>query len=193
MASYTEIDNTQLGGQAVNAEDNLQFIPKPIDTVCIRPGEGPNVHIAIGTIQKTAALRAYNSYGNCRDWMEKLSTAYVVALATRSADALLMQHIQYDLNGHLSIVCSECREASVGLPLIRKRLFPNLKSLREHANALIHHLDDPSNKGISGLNIEGVFNYCHHLFQENIDALFGIIPNPHGKFEYTKCKKCRRQ
>ncbi len=34
----------------MNAEDNLQFIPKPIDTVCIRPGEGPNVHRAIGTI-----------------------------------------------------------------------------------------------------------------------------------------------
>ena len=50
VASYTEIDNTQLGSQSMNAEDNLQFIPKPIDTVCIRPGEGPNVHRAIGTI-----------------------------------------------------------------------------------------------------------------------------------------------
>lgn len=193
VASYTEIDNTQVGGQAVNAEDNLQFIPKPIDTVCIRPGEGPNVHIAIGTIQRIAALRAYNSYRNCRDWMEKLSTAYVVALTTRSTDELLMQHIQNELNDHFSIVCSKCREASIGIPLIRERLFPNLKSLRKHANALIHHLDDPSNKGISGLNIEGVFNYCHLLFQENIDALFGIIPNPHGKSEYTKCKKCRRK
>lgn len=177
----------------MNAEDNLQFTPKPIDTVCIRTGEGTNVHIAIGTIQRIAALRAYNGYGTCRDWMEKLSTAYVVALATRSADALLMRHIQNDLNGHLSIVCRKCREASIGIPLIRERLFPNLKSLREHANALIHHLDDPSNKGISGLNIEGVFNYCRHLFQENINALFGIIPNPHGKFEYTKCKKCRQK
>ena len=177
----------------MSAENNLQFSPKPIDTVCIRPGEGPNIHIAIGATQRIAALRAYNGYGNCRDWMEKLSTAYVVALATRSADSLLMQHIQNDLDGHLSIVCSKCREASIGIPLIRKRLFPNLQSLRKHANALIHHLDDPCNKGISELNIEGVFNYCHHLFQENIDALFGIILNPQGKFEYTKCKTCRRK
>jgi len=177
----------------MSTEDNFQFIPKPIDTVCIRLGEGPNVQIAIGTIQRIAALRAYNSYGSCRDWMEKLSTAYVVALATRSADALLMQHIQNDLNGELSIVCSKCREASIGLSLIRERLFPNLKSLRAHANALIHHLDDPSNKGISELNIEGIFSYCHHLLQENIDALFGIIPNPHGRFKYTRCKECRRK
>lgn len=177
----------------MSAENNLQFSPKPIDTVCIRPGEGPNVHIAIGTNQRIAALRAYNGYGNCRDWMEKLSTAYVVALATRSADALPMRYIQNDLNGHRSIVSSKCRDTSIGTPLIRERLFPDLKSLRKHANVLIHHLADPSNKAISGLNIEGVFNYCHHLFQENIDALFGIIPNPHGKFEYTKCEKCRRQ
>ena len=177
----------------MSTEDNFQFIPKPIDTVCIRLGEGPNVQIAIGTIQRIAALRAYNSYGSCRDWMEKLSTAYVVALATRSADALLMQHIQNDLNGELSIVCSKCREASIGLSLIRERLFPNLKSLRAHANALIHHLDDPSNKGISELNIEGIFSYCHHLLQENIDALFGIIPNSHGRFKYTRCKECRRK
>lgn len=176
----------------MSAEDHLQFIPKPIETVCIRPGKDPNVHIAFGTIQRITALRAYNSYSNCQNWMEKLSTAYVVALATRSADTLLMRHIQNNLNDHLSIACSNCRAASIGLSLIRERLFPNLKLLREHTNTLIHHLDDPCNIGISGL-IEGVFNYCHHLFQENIDALFGNIPNPNGKFEYTKCKECRRK
>ena len=175
----------------MSADDNLQFVPKPIDTVCIRPGNGAAIQIAIGTIQRIAALRAYNSYGNCDDWMEKLSTTYVVAIATRSADTLLMQHIQNDLNNDLSIRCAKCREASIGLSLIKERLFPNLKLLREHANKLIHHLDDPDQKGISGLNIEGIYTYCYHLFQENIDALFGIIPDPHGKFTYTKCKKCR--
>jgi len=171
--------------------DNLQFAPKPIDAVCIRLGIGATVQIAIGTIQRIAAIRAYSSFGTCGDWMERLSTTYVVAIATRSADTLLMRQIQTDLNSGLSIDCVNCREASIGLSLIRERLFPNLKLLREHANQLIHHLDDPDQKGISGLNIEGVYGYCYHLFQENIDALFGTIPNPRGKFAYTKCKKCR--
>ena len=65
-----------------------------------------------------------------------------------------------------------------------------MKLLREHANKLVHHLDDPMNKGVSGLNIEGVFSYCHHLFQENADALFGVIPDPTGLFPEMKCKKC---
>lgn len=30
---------------------------------------------------------------------------------------------------------------------------------------------------------------CHHLFQENAEALFGNFPE--GKFEYRKCKLCR--
>lgn len=175
----------------MNEGDNLRFVPKPIDAVCIRPGIGTIIQIAIGTIQRTAAIRAYNSYGACGDWMEKLSTTYVVAIATRSADTLLMRHIQNDLSSGLSIHCANCKEASIGLSLIREKLFPDLKLLREHANQLIHHLDDPDQKGISGLNIEGVYSYCYHLFQENIDALFRAIPNPDGKFAYTKCKKCR--
>lgn len=173
--------------------ENLQFIPKPIDTVCIRAGEGTNVQVALGTIQRIAALRAYSTYGNCRDWMEKLSTAYVVALATRSADQLLMQHIQNDLNDHFPIACRDCRNASIGLSLIRERLFPTLKLLREHANTLIHHLDDPEHQGIADVNIEGVFDYCHHLFQENIEALFGVIPSPHGKFSFVRCKACGKK
>lgn len=182
-----------LGSLGMSAENNLQFIPKPINTVCIRPGEGPNVQVAIGTIQRIAALRAYNNLGNCRDWMERLSTAYVVALATRSADQLLMQHIQNDLNHHLSIACRDCRNASIGLSLIRERLFPRLKLLREHANALIHHLDDPVNQGIADLSVEAVFDYCHHLFQKNIDALFGLIPDPNGKFALVRCKACKQK
>ena len=175
----------------MSADDNLRFVPAPINSVCIRPGDGAAIQIAIGTIQRIAALRAYNSYGNSGDWMEKLSATYVVAVATRSADTLLMQHIQNDLNNDLSIHCAKCKDASIGLSLIRERLFPRLKLLREHANELIHHLDDPDQKGISGLNIEGIYSYCYHLFQENIDALFGTIPSPRGIFPYTKCKKCR--
>lgn len=75
----------------MNEDDNLRFAPKPIDAVCIRPGVGTTIQIAIGTIQRIAAIRAYNSYGTCGDWMEKLSTTYVVAIATRSADTLLMR------------------------------------------------------------------------------------------------------
>lgn len=175
----------------MSESDNLRFVPKPIDAVCIRLGNGSAIQKAIGTIQRIAAIRAYNSYVTCGNWMEKLSTTYVVAVATRSADTLLMRHIQNDLNINLSIDCAKCKEASIGLSLIRERLFPNLKLLREHANQLIHHLDDPDHKGITRLNIEGVYSYCYHLFQENIDALFGTIPNPEGKFAYTKCKNCR--
>ena len=174
----------------MNEGDNLRFVPKPIDAVCIRPGNGPTIDIAIGTIQRIAAIRAYNGYRTTGDWMEKLSTTYVVAIATRSADTLLMRHIQDFLKSDLSIQCANCKEASIGLSLIRERLFPRLKLLREHANQLLHRLDDPEQKGISGLNIEGVYSYCYHLFQENIDALFGTMPDPSGKFSYVKCKKC---
>lgn len=177
----------------MNSDNNLEFVPKAIESVSIRPGEGPNIRIAIGTVQRIAALRAYQNYSGSHDWIDKVSSAYVVALATRSADELLMKFIQDDLNNSLSIRCNKCKEASIGASLIRERLFPELKSLREHANKLIHHLDDPDNQGVSGLNIQGVFSYCHHLFDKNIDALFGIIPSPQGKFEHVKCKRCREK
>ena len=177
----------------MSSASNLDFRPKPIDAVAIRAGEGPNLHVAIGMVQRIAALRAYESFGSGRDWIDQVSSAYVVALATRSADTLLIKFIQDDLNGQLSLNCSKCRDASIGLSQIPERLFPILKTLREHANALIHHLDNPESKGVAELNIEGVFCYCHHLFHENIDALFGIVPNPHGKFTHVKCKACRSQ
>lgn len=176
----------------MDTDNNLRFILKPISAVGIRPS-GAAIKIAIGTIQRITALRAYSSYDSCKDWMEKLSNSYVVAIATRSADTLLMQHIQNNLNSYFKIQCSDCINASIGLSLIRERLFPELKALRKHANNLIHHLDDPTEKGISELNIEGVFNYCYSLFNENIDALFGAFPNLEGKFEYKKCKKCRKR
>ena len=169
----------------------MKFVPKPIEAVGIRVRSGrPNVRIAFAIIQRTTTLRAYNSFGKGRDWMEEPSTAYVVALATRSADTQLMKLIQGDLAPTLLTSCGRCKEASIGKNVIRERLFPTLKVLREHANKLVHHLDDPMNKGVSGLNIEGVFSYCHHLFQENADALLGVIPNPTGLFPEVKCKKC---
>lgn len=174
----------------MSTNDFLKFVPKQIDAVGIRAGDGPNVQVAFAIIQRTTALRAYNAFGKGRDWMEELSTAYVVALATRSADTLLMKLIQEDLAEKLTTRCSKCREATIGINVIRERLFPTLKLLREHANKLVHHLDDPTNKGIAELDVEGVFGYCHHLFQENADALFGIIPNPVGLFPEVKCKKC---
>ena len=174
----------------MGTDDFPKFAPKPIDTVGIRPGNGPNVQLAFAIIQRTTALHAYNSFGKGRDWMEELSTAYVVALATRSADTLLMKLIQEDLAKKLTTSCSKCMELTIGVNVIRERLFPTLKVLREHANKLVHHLDDPTNKGVAGLNVKGVFGYCHHLFQENADALFGVIPSPAGLFPEVKCKKC---
>ena len=113
-----------LGDVSVSTEDFLKFVPIPIDAVGIRTSDGPNVRIAFAVIQRTTALRAYNSFGKGRDWMEELSTAYIVALATRSADTLLMKLIQGDLAAKLSTSCSRCKEATIGQNVIRERLFP---------------------------------------------------------------------
>ncbi len=77
----------------------------------------------------------------------------------------------------------------MGTNVIRSRLFPGLAALRKRANALVHHLDDPKARGIAELNVEGVFDYCYHLFHENAELLFGRSPK--GSFPYTKCKGCR--
>ena len=169
--------------------NNLAFFPRPIEAVGLRAGEGASVRIAMAIIQRTTALRAYNAFSSGRDWMEKLSSAYVVALATRSADTFLMRQIQSCIPENPVIHCSNCREATFGTSVIRSQLFPKLTELRKHANALIHHLDNPKNQSISGLNIPGVFDYCYHLFQENAELLFGH--SPEGSFPYKKCKKCR--
>ena len=175
----------------MSAGSNLDFVPKPIQAVGIRAGEGASIRMSMAIVQRTTALRAYNSYGSCRDWMDKLSAAYVVALATRSADTLLMQQIQNHIVLDPPISCVKCREAAIGTHVIRRRLFPTLKALRVHANTLIHHLDNPENRGIADLNVQGVFDYCHHVFQDNAETLFGLVPD--GTFEFTKCKQCRTQ
>lgn len=169
--------------------DNLAFLPRPIEAVGLRAGEGAAVQVAMAIIQRTTALRAYNAFAAGRDWMEKLSSAYVVALATRSADAYLMRQIQSCIVEDPIISCPKCREATLGVNAIRSRLFPQLVLLRKHANALIHHLDNPKNRGIAELNVQGVFDYCYHLFQENAELLFGR--GPEVALPYTKCKECR--
>ncbi len=169
--------------------DNLAFSPRPIEAVGLRAGEGAAMLVAMASIQRTAALRAYNAFSSGMDWIEKLSSAYVVALATRSADTYLMRQIQNCIVQDPIIPCSKCRDATLGTNVIRSRLFPELAALREHANALIHHLDNPKNRGIAELNVQGVFDYCYHLFHENAELLFGR--SPEGSFPYTKCKKCR--
>lgn len=168
--------------------DNLAFSPHPIEAVGLRAGEGPAVQVAMAIVQRTTALRAYNAFSSGRDWMEKLSSAYVVALATRSADTYLMRQIQSCIVEDPAIPCAKCRETTLGTNVIRSRLFPELAALRKHANALIHHLDHPKNRGIAELNVQGVFDYCCHLFQENAELLFSRIPE--GSFPYTKCKEC---
>lgn len=165
--------------------DNLAFTPRPIEAVPIRPN-GTGVLIAQPIIQRLAALRAYSEFSSGRDWMEKLSSAVTVALATRSADAYVMQAIQNGIVQEPPIACARCREATFGIGVIRSKMFPKLAELREHANDLLHHLDDPENRGITNLNIQGVFDYCYHLFQENSGILFGDIPS--AEFELRKCK-----
>ena len=171
----------------VATTDNLTFSPHPIEAVGLRAGEGPAVQVQKAIVQRTTALRAYNTFSSDRDWMEKLSSAYVVALATRSADTYLMRQIQSYIVEDPAMPCAKCRKITLNINVIRSRLFPKLAALREYANALIHHLDHPKNRGIAELNVQGVFDYCYHLFQENAELLFGRIPE--GSFPYTKCKE----
>lgn len=175
----------------MSTDENLNFLPKPIDVIGIRAGAGAGICLSKAMIQRIAAVRAYNSFGDGRDWMDKLSIAYIVALATRSADALLMKDIQNHIPKNPPIACRGCREATFGANVIRERMFPRLKELREHANDLLHHLDNPENVGVDSLNIQGVFEYCHHLFQENAEVLFGTIPS--ATFEFTLCKECKKK
>lgn len=166
--------------------DNLAFTPRSITAVSLRPGDGAQIQVAQPIIQRTAALRAYNAFSSSQDWMEKISSAYIVALATRSADICLMKRIQAEIPESPPFMCKKCRDATIGIDVIRTKLFPELQSLRKHANDLIHHLDDPENRGVAGLNVKGVFDYCYHLFQEQSDLLFGHIPE--GSFEFKACK-----
>ena len=133
--------------------------------------------------------RAYAEFTTGQDWVDKFSSALIVTLAARSADTCLMQAIQNSIVQEPLIKCSGCREATLGLGVIRSQLFPRLAELREHANDLLHHLDDPGNRGVATLNIKGVFDYCYHLFQEHSELLFGNFPQ--AQFELRKCKACR--
>ena len=103
-------------------------------------------------------------------------------------DTYLMRQIQSCIVEDPAIPCAKCRETTLGINVIRSRLFPELAALRKYANALIHHLDHPKNRGIAQLNIQGVFDYCYHLFQENAELLFGRVPE--SSFPHTKCKEC---
>lgn len=168
--------------------NNLQFTPRKIDADGFRPA-GAKLEFAEPKMQRLAALRAYAAFVSGRDWMEKLSHAYVVAIATRSADEHLMRRIQRSIPLFPPIECAKCREATIGTKVIRRTLFPTLHALREHANDLLHHLDDPDNKGVATLNVEGVFDYCYHLFEEQAAALFDEYPA--GTFELRSCRQHR--
>ena len=167
------------------SSDNLAFTPRPITAVGLRP-RGAQIQTAQPIIQRTAALRAYNAFSSGRDWMEKISSAYIVALGTRSADTYLMRRIQAAIPESPPFTCLRCREATIGTNVIRSKLFPKLRSLRNHANHLIHHLDDPENRGVATLDVQGVFDYCYYLFEEQNDLLFGHLPQ--GLFEFRACK-----
>lgn len=175
----------------MSTEDNLTFTPLPISAPAIGLGDGASVRVAIGVVQRMAALRAYDTFTSGRDWMEKLSIAYVVALATRSADTLLMQHLQNSIVEEPPFSCSKCREATIGTDVIRKRIFPTLSLLRAKANKLIHHLDKPENRGITELDVKSVFDYCYHLFQENAAVLLGATPEL--ILEFSMCKLCKQK
>jgi len=165
--------------------DNLAFFPRPITALALRP-QGAQVQVAQPIVQRIAVYRAYDAFSSGRDWMEKISNAYIVALGTRSADTYLMRRIQAAIPESPPFMCKRCREATIGIQVIRSKLFPKLQSLRKHANDLIHHLDHIENRGVASLNVEGVFEYSYHLFQEQAELLFGHIPQ--GSFDFRACK-----
>lgn len=173
----------------MNKVSNFNFVPTAISAAGVRLGKGPDIKMSMAIMQRTIALRAYSNYTKAADWMDKLSNAYVVALATRSADTLVMQSIQNSIPEDPPFQCTKCRELTIGPHVIRRQLFPKLKELREHANALIHHLDDPGNRSVAELNIQGIYDYCYHLFEQNADLLFGEAPL--ASFTFAACKKCR--
>lgn len=174
----------------MSTDDNLNFIPEPIRSVGFRAA-GAGLQLSMGIIQRTTALRAYTAFSSGRDWMEKLSHAYVVALATRSADTLLMKHLQNHLAERMELTCRSCVDASASTTIIRERLFPELKTLRETMNDVLHYLDHPGNNGVENLNVKAVFQYCHQLFEIHADAFFGELHRPDVQFTKTLCKRCR--
>lgn len=182
--------NREVSKNLTSPIDNLEFVPKPIQAEGLRIS-GNQLDVAKPTIQRIAALQAYSAFSSGRNWMEKLSHAYVVALATRSADTYLMNLIQCEIPLSPAFSCAKCREATIGTKVIRKTLFPILHSHREYANDLLHHLDRPENQGVATLNIEGVFTYCFHLFEEQAALLFGVFPD--GAFEFKACKEHRQR
>lgn len=167
---------------------NFSFDLRPINAVGFRAA-GAGLLISQAIIQRTIALRAYAAYPGGADWMAQLSSAYVVAIATRSADQLVMTSIQQAVEAAKPGDCPTCRKNTLAVDAIRKALFPRLAELRGHANALLHHLDHPGNQGVDTINLEGIFDYCHHLFDENADLLFGHIPSQ--ILPIVKCKQCR--
>ena len=125
---------------------------------------------------------------------ELTTPSQVIAIGWKSCRALtslhsprVRQQIQSCIVDDPAIPCTTCRETTLDINVIRSRLFPELAALRKYANALIHHLDHPKNRGIAELNVQGVFDYCYHLFQENAELLFGRVPE--SSFPYTKCKE----
>lgn len=182
------VQNT-LGCSVKEASDNLAFTPRPIEAVGLRAGDGPSLAIAMPATLRLAALRAYAEFPRGRDWVDKFRSALTVAISTRSADTCLMQAIQNSIILEPPITCAGCRQSTLGLNVIRSQLFPRLAELREHANDLLHHLDNPENRGIATLNIQGVFEYCYHLFQECSELLFGNFPQ--AQLEFRKCRACR--
>jgi hypothetical protein len=168
-------------------DNNFAFTPKPFTAAPAR-ANGAEFYIARPLFQRTAVLRAYDAYSTGKDYIEKLSSAYVVALGTRSADIYLMKLIrECAISKVPEITCTKCREATFGIDVIRAQLFPTLHSLRKHANTLIHHLDDPRNIGVGTLNVEGVFDYSYHLFEEQAELLFGNFPI--ASFKFKACKE----
>jgi hypothetical protein len=100
--------------------------------VGFRPA-GAGLLISQAIIQRTIALRAYVAFAVGADWMAKLSSAYVVAIATRSADQMMMANIQAAVEA-LPGDCAACRKNSLGLDSIRRALFPRLAELRLHTS-----------------------------------------------------------
>lgn len=170
---------------------NLNFELPPLTPAPMARAGDLSLRLAIGCTQMIAAVRAYNRLHQLEDWLERLSNTYVVAVATLSADDLAMRHIQALILAKQPIDCKDCIESSLSTSLIRQRLFPKLSALRTHAEELLRYLDTPELPSSRLLNIKGVYDYCHSMFSDNLNLLYGVVPATRGQFPLHECQGCR--
>jgi hypothetical protein len=93
----------------------------------IRP-MGAAIQPAEPMVQRLLVYRAYEALCSPEDWVDQLAQAYVIAVATRSADAWHMQRLSDLFAQRFNLTCRDCARRSLPAEEIRRQLFPKLVS-----------------------------------------------------------------